>query len=211
MFINCKSIESICLPKRLRKINSYAFDCCTSLSAIDIPANVEMIDDYAIYRCHNLEKITASKNGKRYYAKGNCLIDKKSETIILGCQASIIPTDEEVKYIGSSAFYAINNLRSIVIPSNILEIGDGSFFRCYELENVTLSEGLKKIGSQAFGSCVKLTKPNIPTSVISIEDDAFRKINPDIPAIYVTMPDGSKMYLNKSDDADLEEPWLDGL
>lgn len=69
----------------------------------------------------------------------------------------------------------------------------------------------KKIGSQAFGSCVKLTKPNIPTSVISIEDDAFRNINPNLPAIYVTMPDGSKMYLNKSDDSDPEEHWFDSV
>jgi hypothetical protein len=215
MFRNCKSLETVKLPKGLTAIRPSAFECCISLSAINLKANVDNIGNGAFYRCHNIKEITVSKKNRRYYAEGNCLIDKTGESIILGCQTSVIPEGKSVKYIGSNAFSAINNLRNIVIPSNILEIGDASFYRCYDLEHVILNDGLQKIGSLAFAYCHKLDEPDIPESVTLIEDDAFIWNKRDMPApeinIIVERDDGTIMNFRHEDDYDPEEQWLEDL
>ena len=64
-----------------------------------------------------------------------------------------------------------SHIKSIVLPSSILEIEENAFAYC-DLEEIKLNEGLKMIGECAFESS-ELEKITIPSSVSSIQNKAF--------------------------------------
>lgn len=80
--------------------------------------------------------------------------------------------DEGVRYkvtkLGASCFYNATNLKEVVLPATIEEIGDGAFISCRELKKLQLNEGLKKIGEQCFKYTYSLEQITIPASVTEI-------------------------------------------
>ena len=83
----------------------------------------------------------------------------------------IIPNS--VEEIGENTFYNCKALESIVIPSGVNEIEEGVFYNCTSLESIILSNSIEKIGKYAFSMCTSLKSINIPNSVKEIENSAF--------------------------------------
>ena len=112
----------------------------------------------------------------RYRVVDNCLIC--DDTLALGCQESVIPSDGSVKYIGARAFCGQTDLTSMVIPEGVLTFkgnafGGGAFKGCSELSLVTLPETLSEIPSHAFEECTSLTAITIPSGVSKLGSFAF--------------------------------------
>ena len=83
-----------------------------------------------------------------------------------------------VRYIGSEAFLGCVNLTSVILSSNIVNIGYHSFAECPLLEEINLPEGMGQINSNAFSSCPKLDYIFInDTEPFFLWDDAFADIN----------------------------------
>lgn len=80
--------------------------------------------------------------------------------------------DEGVRYkvtkLGASCFYNAPNLKEVVLPATIEEIGNGAFISCRELKKLQLNEGLKKIGEKCFKYTYSLEQITIPASVTEI-------------------------------------------
>lgn len=97
-----------------------------------------------------------------------------------------ISLPESIERIGNRAFWC-SNIKTLVFPANLLEIGDsafrgseivrielpsgvkriqrGAFLNCTELKKVSLPEGLEEIGHNAFQWCYNLEEINIPSTV----------------------------------------------
>ncbi len=58
--------------------------------------------------------------------------------------------------IPDNAFSNMSNLKSVVIPDNVISVGSGAFAGCENLESVTLP-GVDAIGADAFKDCSSLT------------------------------------------------------
>lgn len=88
-----------------------------------------------------------------------------------------IKTFDELKYftglnkIGESTFSNCNNLTSVTLPENIIEVG--GFKGCSKLHTVVIPDGVETIASDAFLGCSGLTLISIPMSVNSIGSCAF--------------------------------------
>ena len=78
-----------------------------------------------------------------------------------------------VTSIGTSAFEALTNLQSVVLPSTITTINSDAFYGCSKLGSVNLPEGLTAINLRAFYNC-NLTNITIPSTVTSIGNKAFQ-------------------------------------
>ena len=82
-----------------------------------------------------------------------------------------------VTAIGNSAFsgrYDSNNCtKKYVIPGTVRTIGESAFYDNYYLEEVEFNEGLEAIGRSAFGYAFQLKDIRIPSTVTSIDADAF--------------------------------------
>lgn len=84
-------------------------------------------------------------------------------------------------------FYACEQLRSVVIPAGITDIGSYAFFGCRKLNTVELPNSVTRIGESAFGGCGSLVSITIPVGVTKIEDYTFAACT---NLIGVSLPEG---------------------
>ncbi len=134
-FEGCSGIHEITIPSGVTAINYRTF-FGTGLTAIEIPAGVTSISGTA-FGGNNLVRMTVSPDNETYYVNGNCIIEKATQTLIAGCNASVIPSD--VKKIGSDAFYGCGSLKVIDIPANVESVGFDAFAYCRSLNNVSIT------------------------------------------------------------------------
>ncbi len=78
-----------------------------------------------------------------------------------------------VTRIASEAFRWNKEMKSIVIPDSVREIGNMAFYACSSLESVTFGNSLEVIGDEAFLHCGLLSDVELPDSLITIGDSAF--------------------------------------
>ena len=136
------------VPESVKTIACDAFYTCSSLAKLHIPAGVTLVESGAVKSCNKLSELTVAEDNAIYYGMGNCVVEKGSEKLVLGCTTSQIP--ETVTVIGASAF-------------------DG----CAELKSLTLPAGLTTIEARAFAGCSGVESVVIPKSVINVGRDAL--------------------------------------
>jgi hypothetical protein len=157
-FEACFNLEYVHLPESLTSIRYSAFDCCYRLSDMIIPAHVKDIGMYAFFKCNlteihipksvtsighsafagtnMLKQITVDPENPIYSSSNNCIIEKASKTLIVGCATSCIPFDGSVTSIANYAFYMCEELQSIIIPQSVQHIVPSAFAGCINLKDV---------------------------------------------------------------------------
>ena len=68
-----------------------------------------------------------------------------------------------------------NDLKNVVIPRGVKEIGGYNFAECGSLQRVTIPKSVKSIGKCAFRFCASLKKIEIPEDVESLGEASFSK------------------------------------
>ena len=170
-FAYCTSLKSISLPDSLSTLGSGAFMFCENLTSIHIPKMARFFP-HTFMGCSSLSSVTVDPSSWYYVAGENCLIDKETKTLVLGCKDSVIPTDGSVTSIGHYAFSYRKGLKNIVIPDTVTAISDYAFEHT-SLESVVIPNGVTEIGNGAFYECGNLKNVVIPDSVTTIGDYAF--------------------------------------
>ena len=163
----------VVIPDGVTSIGDWAFSGCTGLTQVTIGSGVTTICNSAFEDCTGLKMIAVAPGNPVYQSMGNCLIEKESKIMILGCSTSVIPADGSVTSIGKSAFFFCTGLTSVTIPDSVTSIGDCAFKGCKGLTSITIGNGVASIGKDAFYSCTGLTSVTIPDSVTSIGSYAF--------------------------------------
>lgn len=144
-FENCTKLSSIVLPNTLVELGTYVFSGCTLLNNIKMPSNPIEITNTFIY-------------GSGYYNDA-----KNWENGILYVDNYLITTNNDLL-----------NQQSINVKEGTIVIAINAFTNNGKnLKSIVLPEGLKIIGSSAFSSLYSLSQINIPSSVISIGNNAF--------------------------------------
>lgn len=114
------------------------FNYCKDITELVIPSSVEYIDfiDQASVLqgtfSNGIESISVDKNNRVYESVGNCIIEKSTKTLILGCNGAKIPADGSVLKIGYNSFYGCEKIKEIKIPRFVTEIGKTAFEHCAE-------------------------------------------------------------------------------
>ena len=78
-----------------------------------------------------------------------------------------------VTSLADNAFFNVNTLTKITLPSGVTSIGFSAFQSATYLSSITLPSGLISIGSNAFQSAINLTSLTFPASLSSIGFSAF--------------------------------------
>ena len=153
-FHDCIGLTSITIPNNVTSIGP-AFYGCNGLTSIFIPKNVTSIDR-SFNACSSLESIVVEEGNTVYDSRNNCnaLIETASNTLIRGCQNSIIP--ESITTIGFSAFTQCYGLTSITIPNSVTSIENSAFWDCSNLTSISIPNSVDNIGESSFGYCGRL-------------------------------------------------------
>jgi len=161
-FSGCTGINSIVIPESVIEIGQSAFYGCRNLTSVAIPSSVVKIGIYAFERCFGLESIEVDSGNSVYYSEENCIIEKETRSVILGCKNSLIP--DGVVSIGDDAFYQCKELNKLIIPDGVVSIGDNAFEYCEGLVEVHIPSSVTNIGKAAFVGCKNL-------EIIEIDDE----------------------------------------
>ena len=152
-FYNCASIKQFNLPDSVVSIGNYAFGECASLESLYLSESLETIGNWMLARCDSLVNLTMSPQNANYYSAGNCIIERGTHTLVLGCLGSIIPNDNTIKIIGHHAFASQETLVSITLPDSVTTIETYAFDGCSSLVSVALGIFFRTFERRSFTNC----------------------------------------------------------
>lgn len=172
-FNGCSGLTSVTIEEGVSSIGERAFLWCTGLTSITIPSSVTNIGYIAFHGCTGLTSITVASGNTFYDSRNNCnaIIETATNTLIKGCENTVIPSD--VKSIGDYSFYDCAGLTSVTIPSSVTSICTYAFYRCTGLTSLTFPSSLRRIDSYAFCGCSGLTNVTFGEGVTTIGECAF--------------------------------------
>ena len=156
-------IESLVLPKRLRKLGNRAFAETTKLKEVTIPKTLEEVDDYY----HRNGPFEGSGLTDVYFEEGT---KKIPNSLFKGCeQLKNIHWGESIEEIGDYAFEN-TGVEELIVPDNITKIGGYAFYECNKLGKLKVSSKLKSMGNRAFAKTTKLKEVTIPKTLEEVDD-----------------------------------------
>ena len=159
------------------EISADAFKNCTVLTSIAIPNSVTKIGYNAFTGCTGLTKAEFASveslckiSFGDYYANP---LYYAHHLYINGEEIKDLVIPNSVTNIGDYAFYGCSSLTSVTIPNSVTTIGYDAFYGCTGLTSITIPNSVTNIGDYAFYGCSSLTSVTIPNSVTEIGWRAF--------------------------------------
>jgi len=198
-FEECIKLEHVNFGRGVKTIKEFAFRCCSKLESLSLPDNLETIENMAFSYTGLKEliiplfcsKITGNpiaynnvrikSNSPHFIVEDDILFTSdKNEVISFQSSISTFTIPNSVNRIGSYAFWYSKNLKNIVIPTSVKDIGINPFAYCNLVINNQSKEFLLKSGllidikRNAIIGCYSDNKViYIPDGVKSIERSAF--------------------------------------
>ena len=133
----------------------------------------EWIDEFGVKYSADRKKLIKGNGSLETYKirEGTVIICDDAWRWISNLRSIIIP--DSVINIGTNAFGGCESLTSIIIPNSVTNIGNSAFYECKSLTSIVIPNSVTSIGDEAFYRCESLTSIVIPDSVTSIGEWAF--------------------------------------
>lgn len=158
-FYSCEKLESVIIPEKVEVLELECFANDTNLKSVTFNKNLKTIKKNCFNWCASLKKVELPKGLERI------------ENEAFGMTAiSSIALPSTLKHLSG---FSGTKIKSVNVPASVETIDDHCFADCEYLKTVSLHNGLKKIGDCAFFYCDSLKSLKIPSTVTSIEGDAF--------------------------------------
>ncbi|MDR3264115.1 MAG: leucine-rich repeat protein [Clostridiales bacterium] len=180
------------------RIKDNGFSGASQLKSISIPETLTSIGNAAFAHCGNLTTIEL-KEGNTVYSLTNGVLYNKAHTVLVAYPAAktdtIFTVPNSVVSIEDYAFSSSKNLKEVILPNTLTDIGNGTFSStclekiilpntvtsigddffssCWLLKEITLPNTLESIGIGAFSGCNSLTEIALPNTLTNIGDSAF--------------------------------------
>ena len=183
-FSNCENLVSAELPEGIEYIGMVAF-YNTAINSVKIPSTVTDI----VYRAFAESDVAKIDMPDTLVTIDDCVFDgtawydaQPDGAIYLGKSLydykGKMPENTELVVkdgtllISNNAVGSYTNLKSVVLPEGLVEIGHHAFYHT-EIESITIPSSVEKIGDSAFADCYMLESVIIPPTVKEIGYRAF--------------------------------------
>ncbi len=175
---NSKYLKRLVISDTVQLVDFECIRQCPNIESVYYGASVARIRALPFNSGYgeNFSKVEVSPNNPNFSDKGNCIVDLRTNTLILATPTTVIPDDGSVKIIGSSAFMSATSITSIVIPEGVKIIERNAFKTCMSLESVTLPDSLEVIESSAFIFCQSLKTLELGTNLKAFGQMVFHRM-----------------------------------
>ena len=156
VFEGCSALESIVLPEGLLTLGGQVFHNCFLLSSITIPNSVQTIGNYAFWNNYALTSVTIpdSIQSISISAFSGC----RSLSVVYADPSALARTDFISDY--NYSLYTNNQnpqlVTEIVIPDTVTTV-TRAFSHCTSIMSVTIPSSVQSIDSNAFNYCKNLS------------------------------------------------------
>lgn len=201
-FNEYKKLEDVTFrgTSQLERIEEYAFADCKSLrqfdgqGAIVFPQSVQSVEQYVFSGCTSIEKFVFPLGAEVHkevlcgyvgYGESYSLKSVENAPQLFALPDEAANSLESITYapglsvvegcVDSIGYHQdMPNLRTVVLPEGLLEIGRVAFSGSSLLESCALPSTLTRIGDNAFNGCSSLTGINeLPAGITYVGDRAF--------------------------------------
>lgn len=185
-FAYCEELKSVIVPEGVTEIGDYAFEHCTKLESITLPKSIARLGSRAFVDCTELSEVCLPDDLRRIGSDifyGTRLLDEFTDDLMIRNGKYLISftgsTDtftapEECEIIADSAFTGSNDLKSVILGSNVRVIGDKAFKWCGELNEINIPRSVEYIGREAFESSENI-RVSFSCHSCKIGENAFPK------------------------------------
>ena len=182
----CTSLASFKFGDNVSKIGARTFLGCQSLTTITIPNSITIIEDQAFEDCTNLASVHITDlESWCKISFGDIYANPlyyAHHLLLNEIEIKDLVIPNSITNIGRCSFSGCSNLISVTIHNNISSIGDCAFLGCTGLTSVTIPNGVTSIDNSVFSGCTNLTSVTIPNSVTNIGACAFAECT-NLPSI----------------------------
>jgi hypothetical protein len=131
-FYQQTDMASVSIPQSVTSIEDGTFYRCYSLEKITISKNIEQIGENPFFRCTSLTRISVDPENKSFSELDGVFYNKDKSVLLVypeGKTNKSFTIPNSVKKIDGSAFgYHCNKLKTIIIPSNVVDFPDDNMF-----------------------------------------------------------------------------------
>ena len=172
LFMRCYGLEDIDIPDTVTTIGENAFKLCTSIKSVTIPDTVTYIGSQCFESDKELVNVKLSSNIKRMEsgAFGNC-----TSLTEITIPKSLEEAGREYGFgmYDYGPFCGCTNLKTVKLEKGLTQIAGNLFMRCYGLENIDIPDTVTTIGENAFKLCTSLENVKMYNSIDEINGRAF--------------------------------------
>jgi hypothetical protein len=145
------------------EIGKGAFSGCKNLKLVCLSDQLFAIETLAFWQCVALKEIYIPSS-----------ISRIGCSAFEGCGLTKIDLSDcsLLHKIQPETFKRCRNLREVLLPESLTEIGDEAFESCRNLETVDIPSNVRRIGTRTFADC-GLFEIQIGKSLFEIGDEAF--------------------------------------
>lgn len=174
-FASCEKLTTMTFPSALEEIGAHVFEGCSALTTLsEFPQTLTDIGENAFYKTA-VTAFSVSEESEDYAAFDGVLYNKELTSLIAyptGSTSTIVQFPAEIADIEANAFAYAKNLKSIVLPEGLTNIGESAFAYSGLTHITSLASGLS-IKEQAFTGCIDLVSVNFKGAVSGIDNKAF--------------------------------------
>ena len=149
------------LPQAVVRLGQFSL-CGPNVTEIHFSKNVKQIDEMALSNCWHLNSLYVDEENERYFSSGNCVIDRESKSLLIGCIGSEIPADGSVTHICHHAFSHCDGITELKIPDGVKSIAEQSIIACRSLKKISIGKDVENISPWSF--CYNLALEEIEVS-----------------------------------------------
>ena len=153
-----KELQSLAAP--------YAGNCAPDHEKLDVQGNCNCDCDCRC-NCDCYETEDCDCDCLQSFCDCNCVCDCGA------LEDGVLYIQPGAKKIFASTYCERKEIRKVVLPEGLEEIGDSAFKGCTALEEIHFPESLKEIGSYAFDECKNLRSIVLPNTNLKIHQRAF--------------------------------------
>ena len=171
-----KNVKHIVIPDSVKYVDEKCISMCPNIESVYYGASIENISSFNFNPGYGVEfsTVEVSPENPYYSCKNNCVIDLRTNALVLATHKAVIPDDGSVKIIGRRAFApACYWLGSIVIPEGVTVIDYGAFSGCSRLESVVFPDSLEIIDENVFSNCQNLKKVEFGANLKALNKDVL--------------------------------------